>query len=51
MPQMAPMLWLPLMIMFTIMILTMNTMLYFMINVKKKSLNMSLKQSTFNLKW
>nr|AYE40948.1 ATP synthase F0 subunit 8 [Idioscopus sp. 'myrica']WEP24787.1 ATP synthase F0 subunit 8 [Idioscopus sp. 'myrica'] len=50
MPQMSPMWWLTLMLMFNLLYLMMNTILYFNYKVKNKN-QILMKKSKMNWKW
>uniref|UniRef100_A0AB38ZDF3 ATP synthase complex subunit 8 n=1 Tax=Esakia lundbladi TaxID=3095926 RepID=A0AB38ZDF3_9HEMI len=51
MPQMAPLSWLTLMIMFIISIVIINSMLYFNKNYSTMSNKMKMEKNSINWKW
>nr|YP_010268838.1 ATP synthase F0 subunit 8 [Halobates hayanus]UIG88217.1 ATP synthase F0 subunit 8 [Halobates hayanus]UIG88235.1 ATP synthase F0 subunit 8 [Halobates hayanus] len=51
MPQMAPLSWLSLMIMFIMMIIVVNSMTYFNKNYKIESKKKNMKMNMLNWKW
>nr|YP_011010137.1 ATP synthase F0 subunit 8 [Halobates sericeus]WPW46661.1 ATP synthase F0 subunit 8 [Halobates sericeus] len=51
MPQMAPLSWLSLMIMFIMMIIVVNSMTYFNKNYKIESTKSKMKMNMLNWKW
>nr|YP_011010527.1 ATP synthase F0 subunit 8 [Haloveloides sundaensis]WPW47168.1 ATP synthase F0 subunit 8 [Haloveloides sundaensis] len=51
MPQMAPLAWLKLMIMFSIMLIIVNTMLYFNKNYQIKPSSNKIMTNNSNWKW
>nr|YP_011010436.1 ATP synthase F0 subunit 8 [Halovelia malaya]WPW47051.1 ATP synthase F0 subunit 8 [Halovelia malaya] len=51
MPQMAPMSWLTLMLLFTMTMIIINTMMYFNKDYKNKNTEKNMTKKLFNWKW